>query len=53
MQQSQIHPSISVQLVTSDICNIRTRLEPAGVTPPKHMEAQHFVAKIERVEKVD
>jgi hypothetical protein len=52
MQPSQIHPSVSMQPVTSDFCNIRTMTGTRRVTPPKHMEVQHFVSKIERLGKL-
>jgi hypothetical protein len=36
----------------SDICNIRTMTVPAAISRPKHMEAQGFVSKNLRLEKV-
>jgi hypothetical protein len=34
-----------------DICNIRTMMVPAPKSRPKHMEAQDFVSKNQRLEK--
>jgi hypothetical protein len=52
VQNSQIHLKVSVQPVTSGFCKIRTMTGTRWQSPPKGMEAQDYVSKNERLEKV-
>jgi hypothetical protein len=49
----QIHLIVPVPTVLPNSCNNRTTTGSGGDPPPKHMEAQGFVSKKERLEKPD